>query len=168
MCLFVLMFLAPLPVMAADNAMKDDMKMGAKKESTMKKDAMMTSATMEKKNMAADTMEKSMAMGDTRTAMLAGADGHNAAGKVKFTQKMGRDILVLSDIKVDKVPDGYVYLAKQGDRKMGIRLGMLKQFSGDVAFKLPEGTDPKTYDSVVIYCEEFDVEIGRAEFDKKM
>ena len=101
--------------------------------------------------------------------MLAGSDGHHAAGKVAFGMGMNnKHILTLSNIKVDKVPDGYVYLTKNGDRMHGVELGMLKQFTGTVSFDLPAGVNPDDYDSVVIWCKKFNVEIGRAYLPKKM
>ena len=147
-----------LPAMAEESQMKTDVKMTSEKETMMTEKPMMTSDTMEKKTM----------MAPSKTAMLDGVDDHHAAGTVKFAHEMGHNLLVLSGIKIDKVPDGHVYLAKQGNRKTGVDLGVLKQFSGDVSFKLPQGTDPDAYDSVVIYCEKFNVEIGRAEFKKSM
>lgn len=81
---------------------------------------------------------------------------------------MGTYILILADIKVDKVPDGRVYLARHGNRKAGIHLGVLKQFTGTVKFALPAEANPDMYGSVIIYCEEFDVEIGRALLAKQM
>jgi hypothetical protein len=102
-------------------------------------------------------------------SMLSGSDGHHASGKVSFSMGMNnKQVLTLSDIKVDKVPDGYVYLTKNGDRMHGVELGMLKQFSGTVSFELPAGVNPDDYDSVVIWCKKFNVEIGRAYFSKKM
>jgi len=100
--------------------------------------------------------------------MLMGSDGHHASGKVAFGMDMNKHVLTLSDIKVDKVPDGYVYLTKNADRMHGVEIGMLKQFSGTVSFDLPAGVNPKDYDSVVIWCKQFNVEIGRAYFSKKM
>ncbi len=102
-------------------------------------------------------------------AMLTGSDGHHAAGKVSFGMGMkSKNALTLSDIKVDKVPDGYVYLTRDGDHMHGVELGMLKQFSGTVSFDLPAGVNPDDYDSVVIWCKKFNVEIGRAYLPKKM
>ena len=102
-------------------------------------------------------------------SMLSGTDGHHASGKVSFGMGMNNmQVLTLSDIKVDKVPDGYVYLTKSADRMHGVQLGRLKQFSGTVSFDLPAGVNPDDYDSVVIWCKKFKVEIGRAYFSKKM
>jgi hypothetical protein len=99
---------------------------------------------------------------------LMGSDGHHAAGKVAFGMAMGKAVLTLSDIKVDKVPDGHVYLAKKGDWMHGVELGLLKQFSGTVSFDLPDGVSPDDYDTVIIWCKQFNVEIGRATYGKKM
>ena len=100
--------------------------------------------------------------------MLMGSDGHHASGKVAIAEGMNDTrVLTLSDIKVDKVPDGYVYLTRDADRMHGVELGMLKQFTGDVSFDLPTGVNPDDYDSVVIWCKKFNVEIGRAYFSKK-
>ena len=137
----------------------------------------MREATMQDTKMSGDKMKMDQMksqpmpdkkMADTMTAMLTGSKGHHATGNVAFSHDMGKDLLVLSDIKIDKVPDGHVYLAKNGNRKQGIDLGILKQFSGNVSFTVPPGTNIGAYDTLIIYCEKFDVEIGRAELGKKM
>jgi len=51
-----------------------------------------------------------------KTGMLSGFPDHNASGKVSISKDgMGKTFLELTGIKVDKVPDGRVYLAKGGD-----------------------------------------------------
>jgi hypothetical protein len=96
-------------------------------------------------------------------AMLMGSGGHHASGTVTFGMGMhDRRVLILKDLKVDKVPDGYVYLAKNGDWMNGVELGKLNKFSGNVSFALPAGIDPMDFDSVIIWCKKFNVEIGRA------
>lgn len=108
-------------------------------------------------------------MEDSMTGMLMGVDGHHASGKAMLSNDMaGKAMLTLSNIKVDRVPDGQVYLAKDGDFAHGVHVGMLKQFSGSVSFALPPGTDAGMYNSVVIWCKKFNVEIGRAELAKAM
>jgi Electron transfer DM13 len=103
------------------------------------------------------------------TGMLMGTAGYHAAGKAMLSKDtMGKATLTLSDIKVDRIPDGQVYLAKDGDYAHGVHLGMLKQFSGSVSFALPPGTDTGMYNSVVIWCKKFNVEIGRAELANGM
>lgn len=98
-----------------------------------------------------------------KTGMLSGFPGHNASGKASITKDgMGKAALELTGIKVDKVPDGRVYLAKGGDHTKGIELGKLTQFTGNVRFPIPENTMLDDYDSVVIWCKKFDVGIGKA------
>jgi len=157
-------------------------------EKTMAKDSMMAGEdTMAKGDMMAEegsmskggmmdtkksmmSHEKStMGMEQKMPAMLMGSGGHHAAGRVEFSMGMNTaHILTLRDIKVDKVPDGYVYLAKDGNWRHGVELGRLKQFSGTVTFDLPDGVNPEAYNSVVIWCKKFNVEIGRAYYGKKM
>ena len=92
-----------------------------------------------------------------------GSGGHHASGTVTFGMGMhDRRVLILNDFKVDKVPDGYVYLTKNGDWMHGVELGKLNKFSGTVSFELPAGLDPMDFDSVIIWCKKFNVEIGRA------
>ena len=113
-------------------------------------------------------MNEGMDMKKEMAAMLMGSKGHHADGKVLFGMGMNDGhVLTLSDIRVDKVPDGYVYLARDGDWRRGVELGMLKQFTGTVSFDLPEGVSPDDYDTVVIWCRKFNVEIGRANYGKK-
>ena len=98
-----------------------------------------------------------------------GSEGHMAAGKAEITEGMsGETVLKLSDINMEKVPDGYVYLARGGDHMNGVFVGRLKQFTGTVEFPIPMGVDPHEYDSVVIWCRQFNVEIGRAYLPKPM
>lgn len=106
-----------------------------------------------------ETMEGKM------TAMLAGAGSHQAAGTLAITKdRNGRSILTMIDITVDRVPDGRVYLAKDGDYAKGVELGRLTQFSGTVEYSIPAGIDAQHYNSVVIWCKRFSVEIGRGTF----
>lgn len=98
-----------------------------------------------------------------KTGMLSGFPGHNASGNASITKDaMGRATLELTGIKVDKVPDGRIYLAKGGDHTKGVELGTLTQFVGDVSFPIPETAMVDDYDSVVIWCKKFDVGIGKA------
>jgi hypothetical protein len=104
-----------------------------------------------------------------RTGMLAGIEGHNAAGKVAIEKhEGGNHVLTMTDINIDKVPDGRVYLGKDGDYTKGIEIGLLKKFTGTVQFPIPPGTNPDDYDSVVVWCKKFNVGIGRAYFAKEM
>jgi hypothetical protein len=131
-----------------------------KKEPTMeKKEAMVQREAM---------MEEKAAMA-ARTGMLAGSGRHHASGKVTVVgSTQGSSMLQLTDFTVDRVPDGRVYLAKNGDHARGVELGKLTQFSGAVTFPVPARVSPDDYDSVVIWCKRFEVEIGRAFLDESM
>ena len=120
-------------------------------------------------------MEKPMAddMHDTMatemTNMLTGSKGHHASGHIAFDMGMGdTHVLKLENIDIDKVPDGRVYLTRGADRMHGVELGALTQFTGSVSFVLPAAVNPADYDSVVIWCETFKVEIGRGFYTTKM
>ncbi len=101
------------------------------------------------------------------TGMLAGADGHHAAGKVVISKgRNGNPTLFLLDAKIDRAPDGRVHLAKGGDYTKGVELGRLTEFSGALEFPIPAGVNAQDYDSVVIWCHKFHVKIGEAFFQK--
>lgn len=130
----------------------------AEKEAMMEKKA----STMEGKMMEGKMTEGKMMEGE-RTAKLSGAPGHNATGTVAITRDgNGHTLLSMTGLKVDRVPDGRVYLAKNGDYTKGVEVGKLTQFSGTVTFPIPANVRLEEYDSVVIWCRKFDVEIGRA------
>ena len=93
-----------------------------------------------------------------RVGMLTGAGGHNAEGSVNLEGHT----LILSDLTVDKVPDGRVYLTTDADFTSGVELGRLTQFSGSVNYSIPDGVNPDDYNSVLIWCKKFSVEIGHA------
>ncbi|MEW6324378.1 MAG: DM13 domain-containing protein [Nitrospirota bacterium] len=115
-------------------------------------------------------MDKSGSMMDGgRMAMLAGAGDHHAAGHVAITKdQKGAFVLSMTDMTIDKVPDGRVYLAKDGDYTKGVELGKLTTFTGRVTFRIPADVKTHDYNSVVIWCKKFNVEIGHAFFKEAM
>lgn len=94
-----------------------------------------------------------------RMGVLAGAGGHQAEGSVHLQGHR----LILSNIDVDKVPDGRVYLTTGADYKSGVELGRLTHFSGTVEYSIPAAINPDKYNSVLIWCKKFSVEIGHAD-----
>lgn len=139
------------------------------KGETMGKDGSMAEPKKMMTKEAAGAMMEKEKPGASRTAKLAGAENHQATGMVAITAgKNGGSVLTLTDIRVDRVPDGRVYLAKGGDHNRGVELGRLTRFLGTVEFPIPADIDPTEYDSLVIWCKQFDVEIGHAFFDKAM
>ena len=108
-------------------------------------------------------MKAEKAVAGARFGHLTGADGHNATGTVLLTtDHQGKRIFRLADITVDRVPDGRVYLARNADYTKGVELGKLTRFAGTVEFPISATVQPQDYDSVVIWCKRFDVEIGHA------
>ena len=140
MLLTLVVLLVSVPSLwAAMDAMKDDGGM-------MKKDEMM--------------MDKPMMTEVSGT--LTGIDSHTARGLVTLKTGEQDAVLILSGLTIDKVPDGHVILATDGDYRHGLDLGILRQFKGDVRFAVPLGTDLSPFNSVVIWCEQFNVGIGQA------
>ncbi len=140
--------------------------MGSDKDMMMEKKPVMAAQASSAGDREKSTME---AKADTsvRTAMLNGAGGHHASGKVTVSSSTrGASAILFTDFAVDRVPDGRVYLAKNGDHRRGVELGRLTQFSGTLTFPVPTGVSPEDYDSVVIWCKQFDVKIGHAVIEK--
>ncbi len=171
--LFLTLFsLAGIPACAG--TMQGSKEAMMEKGKTMTKDGDMAKTDKgmmmsDKEMMEPETAMMKGRMAATRSAMLVGAGSHHAVGMASVTKDHdGQATLILAEIRVDEVPDGRVYLAKNGVYRTGIELGKLTQFSGTVAFQIPSRVHPEDYDSVVIWCKKFNVEIGRAFFGKAM
>lgn len=115
---------ATLPGLAGVPACAGRMEGG--KEMIMEKGGAMSkesSTTEPEKGMMKETsgalMEKENSR-TRRTAKLVGSDGHHAVGTVVITtDQNGVPILRLKDITMNKVPDGRVYLLRNGDYATG-------------------------------------------------
>ena len=100
-----------------------------------------------------------------RQAALVGAAGHHASGTAALAKdRAGKSALTFSNLDVDRVPDGRVYLARHGDLARRIEVGKLTVFQGVVTFMIPEGVNLDDYDGVVIWCKKFEVEIDHGMF----
>ena len=69
------------------------------------------------------------------------------------------------DFQVRNGPDLYVYLSPAAGgyaRKGNLELGRLKASEGNQNYRLPAGTDPSAYRSVVIWCKQFAVQFAVA------
>lgn len=112
-----------------------------------------------------ESKEESMMGAAPRRAELAGAAGHHASGTAALAKDgAGKFSLTFSNLDVDRVPDGRVYLAQHGDYTKGIEVGKLTVFQGVVTFMIPKEANPDEYDGVVIWCKKFGVEIGHGTF----
>ncbi len=89
--------------------------------------------------------------------LVGGDDEHPASGEVRVEG----NIVKLIDVKITEAPDGRVILSKDFDSESGVRLGNLQGFSGSHDYAIPEGTDIDAYNTVLIWCDQFNVPIGK-------
>ena len=92
---------------------------------------------------------------------LSGTDAeHPATGTVKIE---GSTVL-LEDVNITEAPDGRVILTKDFDQTSGINLGRLQGFTGSHGYTIPDKTQTSDFNSVIIWCDQFKVPIGKVEF----
>ncbi len=167
--LLALTFLGLTGVPACAGRMEGGKDMMMEKGDAMSKDGSMSGPEKPMMKESSGAMMEKGNPAKMRMASLAGSDGHHAAGTVVITtDQNGVAILRLKDIAVDRVPDGRVYLARNGDYRNGVELGRLTRFSGNVDFPIPARVHAGDYDSVVIWCVKFNVEIGHASLGESM
>jgi hypothetical protein len=110
------------------------------------------------------------------TGLLVGR-AHPTSGRASIYQtSAGTQDLRLTDFTTSNGPDVHVVLAQSSDESVGqtfvkgqlnsVELGQLKANQGDQNYAVPESTDLRRYDTVVIYCERFHVVFGVAKLDK--
>ena len=92
--------------------------------------------------------------------MIGGDAEHPASGIVKIEG----NTVFLEDVKITEAPDGRVILAKDFDEPTGTSLGKLQGFTGSHQYPVPEGIDVNDYNTVLIWCDQFKVPIGKVEF----
>ena len=91
--------------------------------------------------------------------LIGGDAEHTASGTVKIDGNM----VLLENVNITEAPDGRVILAKGFDELTGVRLGKLQGFTGSHQYPIPEDTDLKGFDTVLIWCDQFNVPIGKVE-----
>ena len=97
-----------------------------------------------------------------KTGEFKGADFfHHAKGLAKIIEAGDQTFLRFEMFEVTNGPDLRVYLTTDGDVKNGIQLDKLKGSTGDQNYPL-DGIDTEIYDTVVIYCQPFNVYFGKA------
>ncbi|MGV7222304.1 MAG: DM13 domain-containing protein [Nitrospinales bacterium] len=89
--------------------------------------------------------------------MVAGDSAHPASGIVTIVG----NTVNLVDVQISEAPDGRVILANDFDSETGVRLGNLKAFTGSHDYSIPEGTDVESYNTILIWCDQFNVPIGK-------
>lgn len=96
-----------------------------------------------------------------KTGNLTGADAeHPASGAVKIEG----NIVFLENVEITEAPDGRVILTNDFNEASGVKLGKLRGFAGSHQYPLPEGTDADNYNTLLIWCDQFKVPIGKVEF----
>ncbi len=96
-----------------------------------------------------------------KSGNLTGTDAeHPASGTIKIEANN----VLLENVEITEAPDGRVILAKDFDEATGVRLGKLQGFTGSHEYPIPVGTDPNNYNTVLIWCDQFKVPIGKVEF----
>ena len=98
-------------------------------------------------------------MSQTKIGKFQGTDNeHPASGNVSLAE----GTLKLEGINITDAPDARVILTTNFDEATGTRLGSLKNFTGTDDYSIPAGTDLGKIDSVIVWCDEFNVPIAKA------
>ena len=93
------------------------------------------------------------------TNLIGGDDAHPASGTIKIEG----DVVKLVEVQISEAPDARVILAKEFDETSGTRLGPLQGFTGSHEYAIPSGVDAKDYNTILIWCDKFNVPIGKAQ-----
>jgi hypothetical protein len=101
-----------------------------------------------------------------RRGMFHGEDDfHFGRGTARLFGTPDGVFLRFEGFEVRNGPDLYVYLSPAAGGYAGkgnLELGRLKASQGNQNYRLPAGTDPATYRSVVIWCKQFAVQFAVA------
>ena len=92
--------------------------------------------------------------------LIGGDDEHPASGTIKIEG----DVVKLVEVQISEAPDARVLLAKEFDEPSGVRLGPLQGFTGSHEYSIPAEVDAQDYNTVLIWCDQFNVPIGKAQF----
>jgi len=90
-----------------------------------------------------------------------GLKGHDAKGKDEIISVGKIAFIRFENLEITSGPDLHVYMTSDGDVTTGIDLGNLKGSIGDQNYPL-NGIDIKTYNTVVIYSQPFQVYFAEA------
>lgn len=92
--------------------------------------------------------------------LVGGDEAHPASGLVKFEE----NVVKLIEVQISEAPDGRIFLSKDFDQPTGVLLGDLQGFTGSHDYLIPEGTDANDYNTLLIWCDQFNVPIGKVSF----
>ena len=97
----------------------------------------------------------------SKQGSFVGLEGNNAKGKAIIISAGKVAFLRFQDFEVTNGPDLHVYMTSGGNISTGMDLGKLKGSIGDQNYAL-NGVDLKNYDTVVIYCQPFQIYFAQA------
>jgi hypothetical protein len=102
----------------------------------------------------------SPALAERRGTFHGEDDFHFGRGTARLFATADGVFVRFENFAVRNGPDLYVYLSPSSNgyaRKGNLELGRLKASEGNQNYRLPAGTDPSAYRSVVIWCKQFAV-----------
>lgn len=111
------------------------------------------------------TATPSPGLAERRGTFHGADDFHFGRGTARLIGTSDGVVVRFESFAVRNGPDLYVYLSPDADgyaRKSNLELGRLKASEGNQNYRLPAGTDPSAYRSVVIWCKQFSVEFAVA------
>jgi hypothetical protein len=92
--------------------------------------------------------------------LVGGDDAHPASGLVKIEG----NVVKLVDVQISEAPDGRVLLSKDFDSTTAVPLGNLQGFTGSHDYLIPPGTNANDYNTLLVWCDQFNVPIGKVTF----
>ncbi len=94
-----------------------------------------------------------------------GESGHATGGAAAIVEQDGRFFVSLGrDFSFDGAPDPKVALGRDGYRPEGL-LAPLRSGSGAQTYEIPLGLDPREFNEIRIWCEQFNVPLGVARLE---
>ena len=100
--------------------------------------------------------------GEVRKGAFEGESRHQTSGHVTLSGDANQATLTLeSDFRFDGAPDPKLALGNNGFDKKTL-FTKLKSNSGAQVYRLPPGIDPAKYNEVWVWCETYDVPLGKA------
>jgi len=111
------------------------------------------------------TATPSPSLAERRGTFHGADDFHFGRGTARLIGTSDGVVVRFESFAVRNGPDLYVFLSPDVDgyaRKGNLELGRLKASEGNQNYRLPAGTDPSAYRSVVIWCNQFSVQFAVA------
>ncbi|MFT7557374.1 MAG: hypothetical protein ACI83D_000038 [Planctomycetota bacterium] len=90
---------------------------------------------------------------------------HNVKGRAEIIQHSGGTTLRLEEFQTINGPKLHIYLATDTDVTDFIDLGEIRGTRGDINYEVPADTDFEKYDTVLVWCEPFNVLFSYADLE---